>query len=126
VCNDFGNNVPYSAYLEAFSQIRAPMVFPWRHLIWSHATKLEPGFIAVMGIDAISTPCSRRRNTGAVSVRQMSVEDDHLPIVNGRDVWSWLVVSRVNAFPCPVWHRPPEASKAEPVSRSFPLFSAMA
>jgi len=27
VCNDFGNNVPYSAYLEAFSQIRAPMVF---------------------------------------------------------------------------------------------------
>jgi putative SOS response-associated peptidase YedK len=28
VCNDFGNNVPYSAYLEAFSQIRAPVVFP--------------------------------------------------------------------------------------------------
>jgi hypothetical protein len=25
VCNDFGNNVPYSAYLEAFSQIRAPV-----------------------------------------------------------------------------------------------------
>ena len=24
VCNDFGNNVPYSAYLEAFSQTRAP------------------------------------------------------------------------------------------------------
>jgi hypothetical protein len=23
-CNDFGNNVPYSAYLEAFSQTRAP------------------------------------------------------------------------------------------------------
>ncbi len=28
MCNDFGNNVPYSAYLEAFSQIRAPVVFP--------------------------------------------------------------------------------------------------
>jgi putative SOS response-associated peptidase YedK len=28
VCNNFGNNVPYSAYLEAFSQIRAPVVFP--------------------------------------------------------------------------------------------------
>jgi hypothetical protein len=28
VCNDFENNVPYSAYLEAFSQIRAPVVFP--------------------------------------------------------------------------------------------------
>src|SRR5690349_14757926 len=28
MCNDFGNNVPYSAYLEAFSQIRAPVVLP--------------------------------------------------------------------------------------------------
>ena len=28
VCNDFGNNEPHSAYLEAFSQIRAPVVFP--------------------------------------------------------------------------------------------------
>ncbi len=28
MCNDFGNNVPYTAYLEAFSQIRAPVVFP--------------------------------------------------------------------------------------------------
>ena len=28
VCNDFGNNVPYSAYLEAFSAIRLPVVFP--------------------------------------------------------------------------------------------------
>jgi hypothetical protein len=28
VCNDFGNNVPYSDYLAAFSQIRAPVVFP--------------------------------------------------------------------------------------------------
>src|SRR3954447_24003483 len=28
VCNDFGNNVPYTAYMEAFSQIRAPIVFP--------------------------------------------------------------------------------------------------
>jgi hypothetical protein len=36
VCNDFGNNVPYSAYLEAFSQIRAPVVFP------KAAPNLEP------------------------------------------------------------------------------------
>ena len=28
MCNDFGNNVPYSAYLAAFSQIRVPVVFP--------------------------------------------------------------------------------------------------
>ena len=28
MCNDFGNNVPYSAYLEAFSQIKLPLVFP--------------------------------------------------------------------------------------------------
>ena len=28
MCNDFGNHVPYSAYLEAFSQIRPPIVFP--------------------------------------------------------------------------------------------------
>jgi putative SOS response-associated peptidase YedK len=36
VCNDFGNNVPYSAYLEAFSQIRVPVVFP------TAAPNLEP------------------------------------------------------------------------------------
>jgi putative SOS response-associated peptidase YedK len=36
VCNDFGNNVPYSAYLEAFSQIRLPVVFP------TAAPNLEP------------------------------------------------------------------------------------
>jgi putative SOS response-associated peptidase YedK len=36
VCNDFGNNVPYSAYLETFSQIRAPVVFP------TAAPNLEP------------------------------------------------------------------------------------
>jgi hypothetical protein len=27
VCNDFGNNVSYSAYLEAFSDTRAPRYF---------------------------------------------------------------------------------------------------
>ena len=36
MCNDFGNKVPYSAYLEAFSQIRAPVVFP------KAAPNLEP------------------------------------------------------------------------------------
>jgi hypothetical protein len=36
VCNDFGNNVPYSAYLKAFSQIRVPIVFP------TAAPNLEP------------------------------------------------------------------------------------
>jgi hypothetical protein len=25
VCNDFGNNIPYSEYLAAFSQIRIPV-----------------------------------------------------------------------------------------------------
>lgn len=28
MCNDFGNNVPYSAYPQAFSHIRLPVVFP--------------------------------------------------------------------------------------------------
>lgn len=28
MCNDFGNHVLYGAYLEAFSQIKAPVVFP--------------------------------------------------------------------------------------------------
>ena len=36
MCNDFGNNVPYSAYLEAFRQLRAPIVFP------TVAPNLEP------------------------------------------------------------------------------------
>ena len=41
VCNDFGNNVPYSAFLEAFSQIWAPIVFPFaepRDDIWPTET----------------------------------------------------------------------------------------
>ena len=33
VCNDFGNNVPYSAYLQAFSQIRVPILSRRRRLI---------------------------------------------------------------------------------------------
>jgi putative SOS response-associated peptidase YedK len=32
MCNDFSNNIPYSAYLEAFSQVRFPRAAP----------KLEP------------------------------------------------------------------------------------
>ena len=28
MCNDYGNNIPYSAYLEAFSQTRIPVRFP--------------------------------------------------------------------------------------------------
>ena len=36
MCNDFGNHIPYSAYLEAFSQIKAPVVFP------TAAPNLEP------------------------------------------------------------------------------------
>jgi putative SOS response-associated peptidase YedK len=36
VSNDFGNSIPYSAYLEAFRRIRAPVVFP------TAAPNLEP------------------------------------------------------------------------------------
>jgi putative SOS response-associated peptidase YedK len=36
VCNDFGNHIPYSDYLAAFSQIRAPVLFP------TAAPNLEP------------------------------------------------------------------------------------
>ena len=28
MCNDFGNRVPYDDYLQAFSRIRGPVVFP--------------------------------------------------------------------------------------------------
>lgn len=28
MCNDFGNRIPYSAYVEAFREIRIPIVFP--------------------------------------------------------------------------------------------------
>jgi putative SOS response-associated peptidase YedK len=28
MCNDYGNNIPYSAYLEAFSETRIPVRFP--------------------------------------------------------------------------------------------------
>ena len=36
MCNDFGNNVPYHAYLEAFSETRIPVRFP------QAAPNLEP------------------------------------------------------------------------------------
>ena len=28
MCNDYGNRVPYSAYVEAFSQIKLPLILP--------------------------------------------------------------------------------------------------
>jgi putative SOS response-associated peptidase YedK len=36
VCNDYGNRIPYSAYVEAFSEIRIPLKFP------TAAPNLEP------------------------------------------------------------------------------------
>ena len=36
MCNDYGNNIPYTAYLEAFSQTQIPVRFP------SAAPNLEP------------------------------------------------------------------------------------
>jgi putative SOS response-associated peptidase YedK len=36
VCNDYGNRIPYRAYVEAFSQIRIPLKFP------TAAPNLEP------------------------------------------------------------------------------------
>jgi putative SOS response-associated peptidase YedK len=36
MCNDFGNRIPYDAYLQAFSQIRVPVRFP------AAAPNLEP------------------------------------------------------------------------------------
>ena len=36
MCNDYGNRVPYSAYLDAFSQIRLPLILP------KAAPNLEP------------------------------------------------------------------------------------
>jgi hypothetical protein len=56
VCNDFGNNVPYSAYLEAFSQIRAPVVYPVA------APNPEPHFFEFTGT---KSPKSKRKFTRA-------------------------------------------------------------
>ena len=36
LCNDYGNNIPYHAYLEAFSELRIPVRFP------GAAPNLEP------------------------------------------------------------------------------------
>jgi putative SOS response-associated peptidase YedK len=36
MCNDFGNHVPYSAYVEAFSEIKLPLI------IGSTIPNLEP------------------------------------------------------------------------------------
>ncbi len=36
MCNDYGNRIPYSAYVEAFSEIRIPLKFP------TAAPNLEP------------------------------------------------------------------------------------
>ena len=36
MCNDFGNNIPYSDYLAAFSQTRIPVQWP------TAAPNLEP------------------------------------------------------------------------------------
>lgn len=36
MCNDYGNRIPYAEYIEAFSQIRLPLVFP------TAAPNLEP------------------------------------------------------------------------------------
>jgi hypothetical protein len=36
MCNDYGNHVPYSAYIEAFSELRIPVRFP------QAAPNLEP------------------------------------------------------------------------------------
>ncbi|MDQ2802205.1 MAG: SOS response-associated peptidase [Pseudomonadota bacterium] len=36
MCNDYANHIPYSAYVEAFSQIRLPLILP------TAAPNLEP------------------------------------------------------------------------------------
>jgi putative SOS response-associated peptidase YedK len=60
VCNDFGNNVPYSAYLEAFSEIRVPIVFP------TAAPNLEPRNDIC---PTETAPVFRRRANGAELVQ---------------------------------------------------------
>jgi putative SOS response-associated peptidase YedK len=62
VCNDFGNNVPYSAYLEAFSQIRVPIVFPVA------APNLEPRD-DIWPTESETAPVFRRREKGVELVQ---------------------------------------------------------
>jgi putative SOS response-associated peptidase YedK len=85
VCNDFGNNVPYSAYLEAFSQIRAPVVFP------KAALNLEPR-------DDIwpteTAPVIRRREEGVELVQLRwgfpAARPKGAPVINFRsEAWSF-------------------------------------
>jgi hypothetical protein len=50
------------------------------------------------------------------------VEDDHLPIVNGRDVRTGFGREQRKGVRCPVWHRTPQAGEAEPVFSYFGEF----
>jgi putative SOS response-associated peptidase YedK len=59
MCNDFGNSVPYSDYLAAFSQIRAPVIFP-------KASNLEPRYDIW---PTETAPVFRRREEGVELVQ---------------------------------------------------------
>src|SRR4051812_21782258 len=61
MCNDFGNNVPYSAYLEAFKKIRFPVVFP------TVAPNLEPRLDSRAG--PVAEPSRCRTVAAAVADR---------------------------------------------------------
>jgi putative SOS response-associated peptidase YedK len=104
MCNDFGNNVSYSAYLEAFSQIRAPVLFPVaapnlevRHDIWPTET----------------APVFRRRKEGVELVQLRwgfpPAWPKGAPVINfrseGRRFPRFAARRRGNARLCPHTHR---------------------
>lgn len=53
-----------------------------------------------------------------------AIEDDHLLVMNGRDVRTGLGCQQRERLPCPVWHGTPQAGEAEPIlpcPGEFPL-----
>ncbi|MGE0627582.1 MAG: SOS response-associated peptidase [Hyphomicrobiaceae bacterium] len=77
MCNDYGNRIPYSAYVEAFSEIRIPLKFP------TAAPNLEPR-------DDIwpteNAPLIRRRDDGVelVQLRWGVSRPKAPPVINFR------------------------------------------
>jgi putative SOS response-associated peptidase YedK len=97
VCNDFGNNVPYSTYLEAF--IRAPVVFP------TAAPNVEPR-------DDIwpteTAPVFRRREEGVELVQPAALglpagAAEGAPVINFRSEGRRFPKGRCLHGRCTIW-----------------------
>jgi hypothetical protein len=103
-------------------------VLPARLLRWR--TVDESGCLLTNLLDYQASGGQRTKQfglrPGEVEPRQpvRAIKDDHLPVVNGRDVGTRLSCQEGERLPCPVGHRSPQAREAKPVLarlREFPL-----